>query len=276
MICEKCGREKGPNLVCQCELNEIRSKYDKANRGMMNIFTSSYMMLLLLVMVLHVFMALLSSLIIGDVTGDTSLLSAIISVIPNIVLLEGYASLYMESRKGIIPMKTTGFTIIKGYNTVISVLMELALIVISFSTIAVILYDNEQEFISIVKEVLGEQYTAMGLDAYENIIYELTIVGCIILIVVLALSLAMSVKMVSAMENIRSVARGNGYGDVSMFLIIMLFAVAGFSIISAISDIILGDIFTCTISIFSATIDILTGIILLKVRSVINEAMEIS
>jgi hypothetical protein len=86
----------------------------------------------------------------------------------------------------------------------------------------------------------------------------------------------MSVKMVSAMENIRSVARGNGYGDVSMFLIIMLFAVAGFSIISAISDIILGDIFTCTISIFSATIDILTGIILLKVRSVINEAMEIS
>ena len=248
---------------------------DNASAAIKNVCGSTLALLLAIIISINAAMSLVSFFITGT-AGDTdksvqilSIVMSLIAFIPTLLIVIGTWNIYASARANELKMRTTGFTIIRGAVITYVVILSIALVIINIAFLPVILSDDVSE----IRKMLGSFYYTAGFDELGSSIQAVFLVTLIILDLIFILIIVLYVKISGSLKYIRGFSYNIVKGDISMYAVIMLFILGGFSVINIISMINESQIYAAITYIFLCVIYIMLGVVLIQLKSKINRVL---
>lgn len=274
MICEKCGREKEDNRICICESETNILQYNLANKKLNDIFVSPVTLLIMILLVIGILMSMVASIITTSGNGSVIMENLIICIIvslPNIVLLIGFYRLYCGGKKNIIPIDTSGLVII---SKLLKVMRRLFIVLLVFCVLGLVsmLSVSEEQYINSMNGAYT-QYFPEGM-IFNSFMYEIMLVAYFIVCVGLFIAIVFMKKMVNTLTNVMNVAMGKATQDISMVLVVASMGIGALMMVSSLSYLGTLNVFSFVSFLLNGSIYICFGIVLFKVRKVINGLRE--
>ncbi len=244
---------------------------DRANAVIKEACGSTLTMVLALIITISFAMSFIGTFISSSGSTDSaetltgSIFGGIIGLIPMFFMVLG-SWLVIHSAKSDEPrVRTTGFTMIRGYLITMVVIFAILLAVITI--VGFFLIAMGEGLGEYIREAFGSAfYYQLGLDELGGNISAVLMIGIFIVDIVLAMFIVIYSKISGSVKHIKRITLGMVKGNISTFAAIMLFIFGGFSAITMIVSLVGGDIYSSISTMFTIAAEIIGGVCLLNIK----------